>query len=310
MQIKLEEVISAIDETTIDRQYYYYIPEERIISSEDTDGIKDKQLIALPSHKQIDDYSTMKNFIAEKTDGEAQEWLEECIKGAGAFRRFRSTLERFGLSDKWYDYLDEVHEDLAMQWCDFYGIEYLEDRPFQSKTETPVLKNEISKKHNYRFISIDKDNVYSLAYLHAQFRETLRKLKGNEEKMDVDDALEELQYYLEKKYQITAISDNGKYIGYSICRNDDDVIWLESIFVLKEYRRKGVGRMLFEKAEALAKEYGNETLYQYVHPNNDVMLNFIKANGYDVLNLIEIRKNYKDEVTESEYQIGDHTYRY
>ena len=68
--------------------------------------------------------------------------------------------------------------------------------------------------------------------------------------------------------------------------------------------------MLFDKAEALAKEYGNETLYQYVHPNNDLMIDFLKANSYDVLNLIEIRKNYTDEVTEEEYQIGDHTYRY
>ena len=310
MQIKLEEVINAIDDTTVDEQFFYYIPEERIIAKEDTDGIKDKQLIPLPSHKQIDDYSTMKNFIAEKTDGEAQEWLEECIKGAGAFRRFRSTLDRFGLTDKWYDYLEEVHEDIAIEWCDFYGVEYLDDKPFKPVASDPIKNIEISKKHNYRFINIDADNLYSLAYLHAQFRETLRKLKGNNEKFDVDDALEELKYYISRNYPITAISDNGKYIGYSICRIDDDVVWLEAIFVLKEYRRKGVGKMLFDKAEALAKEYGNETLYQYVHPNNDLMIDFLKANSYDVLNLIEIRKNYTDEVTEEEYQIGDHTYRY
>ena len=99
MQIKLQEVVDAIDSTDVNTQYYYYIPEERIILKDDDEPIKEKYLIPLPSHKQIDDYGTMKAFIEEKTDGEAKEWLEECIKGAGAFRRFRSTLERFALSD-------------------------------------------------------------------------------------------------------------------------------------------------------------------------------------------------------------------
>ena len=36
---------------------------------------------------------------------------------------------------------------------------------------------------------------------------------------------------------------------------------------------------LLEKAEEIAKEHGNDTLYQYVHPNNDRMLNFLKKNA-------------------------------
>ena len=68
--------------------------------------------------------------------------------------------------------------------------------------------------------------------------------------------------------------------------------------------------MLLDKAESVAEEYGNDTLYQYVHPNNDVMLDFLKTNGYDVLNLIEIRKAYKDEENDTTYTIGKHEYRY
>ncbi len=311
MQIKLQEVVDAIDQTDVNTQFYYYIPEERIILKEEDEAFKDRELIPLPSHKQIDDYGTMKNFIEERTDGEAKEWLEECIRGAGAFRRFRSTLERFALSEKWYDYLQNAHEDIAIDWCEYYGIEYLEDNPFKvSETSSPKAPSRIEPKHNYRFIIIDKDNLYSLAYLTADFRKTLLSYKGIKENIDVDEALEELRYYVSKQYPIYAISDNGKYIGYCVCRIEDHVVWLESLYVRPEYRRKGVGTMLFEKAEALAKENGNDTLYQYVHPNNGKMISFLAHKGYDVLNLIEIRKPYENEKLTENYTIGEYKYRY
>ena len=40
------------------------------------------------------------------------------------------------------------------------------------------------------------------------------------------------------------------------------------------------------------------------------MLNFLKSNGYDVLNLIEIRKKYQDENLDTTYTIGDHEFKY
>ncbi|MBP5279943.1 MAG: GNAT family N-acetyltransferase, partial [Erysipelotrichaceae bacterium] len=88
------------------------------------------------------------------------------------------------------------------------------------------------------------------------------------------------------------------------------VVFLESIFVRKEDRHKGIGKILLDKAQNLAEEYGNETLYMSVHPNNEEMLRFLRDNGYDVLNLIEIRKAYHDENNDDSYTIGNNTYRY
>ena len=157
MQIKLSEVIEAIDSTDVNTQYFYYIPEERIILKGDED-IKEKYLIPLPSHKQIDDYGTMSMFIEEECDGEAKEWLEECIKGPGAFRRFRSTLERFNLTDKWLDYLYYAHEDLAIQWCEYYGIEYLENDSFEVN-KTPIVEPENISSSNISSIRIQVADV-------------------------------------------------------------------------------------------------------------------------------------------------------
>ena len=55
---------------------------------------------------------------------------------------------------------------------------------------------------------------------------------------------------------------------------DEPCVWVESIFVVKEYRRKRISSALFEKAEEIAKAYGEETVYNYVHPNNNGMIAF------------------------------------
>jgi ribosomal protein S18 acetylase RimI-like enzyme len=68
--------------------------------------------------------------------------------------------------------------------------------------------------------------------------------------------------------------------------------------------------MLFRHAEKIAEEYGNDTLYNYVHPNNDRMLRFLAKMGYDVLNLIEVRKAGKNENTPDTYTIGNNTFKY
>ncbi|MBR4421166.1 MAG: GNAT family N-acetyltransferase [Erysipelotrichaceae bacterium] len=307
MQIKLSEIVEALDNTDVNTRYCYYIPEERIILMGEED-LDEKQLIPLPTHKEIDDYHTMRSFIEQLDDTEAAEWLEEAIKGAGAFRRFRSTLERFVLTDKWLDYLQATHEGIAIDWCEYYGIEYLSDDPFAYQEE--IKEPKIIHRHNYRIINIDEDNAYGLVYLVQEFRKTLSAFRNLKYEGDVDDALEELKYYLKRGYPVYAVSDNGRYIAYAVCRIDGDVVWLESIFVRKEYRRKGIGKMLLDRAEALSEEYDNDTLYFYVHPNNHEMLNFLKVNGYDVLNLIEIRKAYQDEKFQKTYTLEDHEYRY
>lgn len=67
-------------------------------------------------------------------------------------------------------------------------------------------------------------------------------------------------------------------------------MWVESIFVKAEYRRHGVATALHSKAEEIAASNGDDTVYNYVHPNNHCMIEFLRKRGYTVLNLIELRK--------------------
>ena len=148
-----------------------------------------------------------------------------------------------------------------------------------------------------------------VASLLADFRVILRKFKNEITEPDIEDAKDELNYYLEKKFPLyIAIVDN-KVVGYILLRVDG-VVWVEHIFVAKEYRRQGIASMLYQKGEEYSKNYCNETLFNYVHPNNDVMIAFLRKNGYDVLNLIEIRKPFKGEKTSTKIKIGNNEFDY
>ena len=80
-----------------------------------------------------------------------------------------------------------------------------------------------------------------------------------------------------------------------IVRIEEPCLWVEHIYVRPEHRRKGIATKLFEKAEELARAMGEDTVFNYVHPNNQDMIMFLRSKGYTVLNMIEIRKPYKEE---------------
>lgn len=69
-------------------------------------------------------------------------------------------------------------------------------------------------------------------------------------------------------------------------------LWVEHIFVREDYRRRGIATMLFNKAEEIAASMGEDTVYNFVHPNNEVIIKFLRSKGYTVLNMLEIRKPY------------------
>lgn len=155
-----------------------------------------------------------------------------------------------------------------------------------------------------------KESNDELGEMVSLFRKELRSFKGIESKVNIQDGKEELDEFLNSDFPIFAASTNSKYVGYLICRIENEIVWVEQIFVKKEYRLNNIATLLCKKAEEISTLYGNETLYFYVHPNNDVMINFLRKQGYSVLNLIEIRKPYKDEKLLQKIKVGDNEFDY
>lgn len=154
------------------------------------------------------------------------------------------------------------------------------------------------------------ENVDIAAPLVSAFRETLRSFKGEVIEYAIEDAKEELLDFLDKKFPVFIAVEGEKCVGYLACRIDEPCVWVEQIFVREEHRRKHIASALFEKAEEVAAEYGQDTVYNYIHPNNDGIIAFLKSRGYNVLNLIEIRKPYTDEKPTTKIKVGENEFDY
>ena len=150
----------------------------------------------------------------------------------------------------------------------------------------------------------------ALTRLVALFRVELRSYKGITSKPNIEAAREEMEEYLAAGFPVFAAIIDGEYAGYVVCRVDSKVVWVESLFVKEEYRRHGVASALHSKAEEIAASYGEDTVYNYVHPNNHRMIGFLRKRGYTVLNLIEIRKPYKGEKLTQTITVGEHEFDY
>ncbi|MCQ4924682.1 GNAT family N-acetyltransferase [Tissierella carlieri] len=150
-----------------------------------------------------------------------------------------------------------------------------------------------------------------ISILIAKFREELKELKGIKSSINIEQGREEFKEYMEAKYPIFVVEDDRKeLLGYLVCRIDDSVVWVESLFVSHDSRRRGVASKLYEKAETIATELGEDTVYNWVNPNNDKMISFLAKREYNVLNLIEIRKPWKDEALIQKINVSDHEYNY
>lgn len=150
-----------------------------------------------------------------------------------------------------------------------------------------------------------------ISFLIAQFRVELKQLKGITLTPNVEQAKEEFKEYIEKKFPIfVAEDDNEDLLGYLVCRIDDNTVWTESLFVCDDARRKGIAAKLYNEVEKIANELGSDTVFNWVHPNNDKMISFLSKMGYDVLNLIEIRKPWKSETLTKKIKIENHEYNY
>jgi ribosomal protein S18 acetylase RimI-like enzyme len=136
-----------------------------------------------------------------------------------------------------------------------------------------------------KIIKIDKETANLVAPLVADFRVTLREYKNIVSQADIDSGKEEIIDFLNSGYPVFAAEDDGVLQGYIVCRIEEPCLWVEHIYVSKEHRRKGIATLLFNKAEELAASMGEDTVFNYVHPNNENAICFLRSKGYTVLNM-------------------------
>ncbi len=161
-----------------------------------------------------------------------------------------------------------------------------------------------------KLIEIQSDDADRLAPLVAAFRVTLNGYRGVASEPDVPASRAEVMEFLDAGMPVFAVEAEGELAGYMVCRIDEPCLWVEHLYVRDEYRRRGVATLLFEKAEELAHAMGEDTVFNFVHPNNRGMIDFLRTKGYTVLNMIEIRKPYPGEQLKTTIPVGDTAFDY
>jgi len=83
--------------------------------------------LALPGKFEIHEWDLMRRFARSVEDPDQSAELLGAIHGAGAFRLFRMTTDRLGLRDRWFQYRAEALREMAREWLEASGIEYVEE---------------------------------------------------------------------------------------------------------------------------------------------------------------------------------------
>ena len=129
------------------------------------------------------------------------------------------------------------------------------------------------------------------ATLICGFRALLRSLRGGDASADLDEGRRKFQGYMRQGWPIFVAEDEGgTLVGYLVCRIDVGVALAESLYGFPALMLKGIASQLYDCAEELARELGEDQVYYWVHPDNHRSLAFLAKRGYDVLYLSELRK--------------------
>ncbi|NLE70379.1 MAG: GNAT family N-acetyltransferase [Clostridiales bacterium] len=159
-------------------------------------------------------------------------------------------------------------------------------------------------------IQAEQQHTALIVPLMAAFRRELRALKGAQTGEDLACAREEFLDCLGRGWTMYCYLAEGVALGYALCRVEGGIVWCEHLYVQPDHRRQGIASALFRQAEALAASLGESMVYNWVHPNNQAIIAFLKKQGYDVLNLIELRKAQPDEQLIPGFVVGENSYKY
>ena len=87
-------------------------------------ALEDDRMLELPDRVHIDEWRMMQDFAEEQEQCRCRPELLSAVHGAGAFRRFKDTIQRLGLEDSWYQYREAAFEQVAKEWLEENKIPY------------------------------------------------------------------------------------------------------------------------------------------------------------------------------------------
>jgi hypothetical protein len=124
LNVRTGETVTLMDESSIESGEYESL--FGIEAAEEARAkLKEKEnLIALPDRFEINEYRIMEYFALSITPVKTSNTLLVAIQGPGAFRRFKDLIKTLEVEQEWYDFRNREYEKIAVEWCEYHGIEY------------------------------------------------------------------------------------------------------------------------------------------------------------------------------------------
>jgi Uncharacterised protein family (UPF0158) len=89
-------------------------------------ALEEDRMLALPDRVHIDEWRMMQDFAEQEEQCRCRAELSSAVHGAGAFRRFKQTIQRLGLERSWYRYREAAFRQVAKEWLEENKIPYRE----------------------------------------------------------------------------------------------------------------------------------------------------------------------------------------
>jgi GNAT superfamily N-acetyltransferase len=112
--------------------------------------------------------------------------------------------------------------------------------------------------------------------------------------LPIEEAKETARHWVDQpNTEVLLFEQAGRVAGVAKLRWDQGCPFLENLVVQSSRQRQGIGRAFLEAIEAHVQDNGADALFlAQVWPGNLAALDFYIACGYDILNTVELRKDF------------------
>jgi len=149
-------------------------------------------------------------------------------------------------------------------------------------------------------VRLTKERLSDFQNLYIEFFKELRGKQGWRPDEEESYRKEAESYF--RRGDIIFLAYEREPAGFIRLSSREGCFWIEELFVRPEFRGRGIGRALVERAEGEVKEH-DDALYLLVLPQDKDAIAFWKKLGYDTINTIELVKDLEPTPRDS----GFHT---
>ncbi len=104
------------------------------------------------------------------------------------------------------------------------------------------------------------------------------------------------------EYAVFFITEENKKIGYLILQKKRPLLYVQSLYLLEDFRGKGIGKTAFGIIRNFCRENGYERFYLGCHPQNEKALGFYAKIGGIITERDEGHENNRENSVRIEFE--------